>query len=91
MSEKRIDPKRQDTIIAIARAAQAFEDADRVLDNVMVQAGLADLYGIANGAAEMKKQIARWRHMMFTGYLPPLYGTQAGNEFALAQEKEEEP
>lgn len=87
----KMDAKRQDAIIAVARTTQALEDADRVLENVMVQTSVAGLGGIVDQVAEMKQHIARWRYSAFTAWLPPLSGTFAGAMFEDAQKEEEKP
>ena len=73
-----MDAKRQEAIIATARMVQALEDAERALDNALVQAGKVGFQGIIDDVVSMKKRIDAVRYSMFTAHLPPLEGTHAG-------------
>ena len=86
-----MDAKEQDRIVATARMAQALEDAEKSLDNAMIQAGLAGLTGIVDEVCRWKKELAKMRYSTFTSFLPPLEGTNAGWCFEEKQKEEEEP
>lgn len=80
-----MDAKRQEAIIATARMAQALEDAERALDNALVQAGKAGFSGVIDDVVSMKEKIDAVRYSMFTAYLPPLEGTNSGFLFGEEQ------